>query len=211
MAVLLISGKLLPVIPLLPWKAEAARQGDTMTAYGPDFHHYCIDGAGANRALIDGDEYVYSPVGDTEPGRRTALVVLGYVLTLQASFGNVPQVNAVIRNINEGAAAQGVPAISNLVTEADLKLLIHSSAVRGKYSWLSAVLAQEETYLRLAGLLEWNRRRQWNGDSSRFAGGHTQAGNPAAFTPGRTAGVRASMCLRLIRPGRTRSLSAAFP
>lgn len=78
MAVLLISGKLLPVIPLLPWKAEAARQGDTMTAYGPDFHHYCIDGAGANRALIDGDEYTYIlPVGDTEPGRNRA-GVLGY-------------------------------------------------------------------------------------------------------------------------------------
>ena len=127
MAVLLISGKLLPVIPLLPWKAEAARQGDTMTAYGPDFHHYCIDGAGANRALIDGDEYTYILPSETLSREETALVFWG-MLTLQASFGNVPQVNAVIRNINEGAAAQGVPAISNLVTEADLKLLIHSTA-----------------------------------------------------------------------------------
>ena len=59
LAVLLISGKLLPVFFQLPWKAEAAQPGDTMIAYGSGFHHYCIDGTGANRALIDGDEYVY--------------------------------------------------------------------------------------------------------------------------------------------------------
>ena len=59
LAVILFSSRLLPIIPLLPWKAEAARQGDTMTAYGAGFHHYCIDGTGANRALIDGDEYTY--------------------------------------------------------------------------------------------------------------------------------------------------------
>ena len=186
MAVLLISGKLLPVIPLLPWKAEAARQGDTMTAYGPDFHHYCIDGAGANRALIDGDEYTYILPSETLSREETALVFWG-MLTLQASFGNVPQVNAVIRNINEGAAAQGVPAISNLVTEADLKLLIHSSAVRGKYSWLSAVLAQEETYLRLAGLLGGTGGGSGMGIPAALQG-HTQAGNPAAFTPAQDSG-----------------------
>lgn len=186
MAVLLISGKLLPVIPLLPWKAEAARQGDTMTAYGPDFHHYCIDGAGANRALIDGDEYTYILPSETLSREETALVFWG-MLTLQASFGNVPQVNAVIRNINEGAAAQGVPAISNLVTEADLKLLIHSSAVRGKYSWLSAVLAQEETYLRLAGLLGGTGGGSGMGIPAALQG-HTQAGNPAAFTPEQDSG-----------------------
>ena len=55
LAVIMISGKLLPVMALLPWKAQAAQQGDTITAYGSGFHHYCIDGAGANRALIDGD------------------------------------------------------------------------------------------------------------------------------------------------------------
>lgn len=152
LAVILISGKLLPVISLLPWKAEAAQQGDIITAYGAGFHHYCIDGAGANRALIDGDEYVYILPSETLTREETALVFWG-MLTLQASFGNVPQINAVIQNINAGAAAQGVPAITGLVTEADLKLLIHSSSVRGKYSWLNAVLAQEETYLRLAGLL----------------------------------------------------------
>ena len=75
------------------------------------------------------------------------------MLTLQASFGNMPQINAVIQNINAGAAAQGVPAITGFVTEPDLKLLIHSSAVRNKYPWLKAVLAREETYLQMAGLL----------------------------------------------------------
>lgn len=185
LAVILISGRLLPVIPLLPWKAEAAQQGDTMTAYGAGFHHYCIDGTGANRALIDGDEYTYILPSETLTREETALVFWG-MLTLQASFGNVPQVNAVVRNINEGAAAQGVPAISNLVTEADLKLLIHSSAVRGKYAWLNAVLAQEETYLRLAGLLGGSGGGNGNGIPAALQG-HTQAGNPASFTPSQGA------------------------
>ena len=181
LAVILFSSRLLPIIPLLPWKAEAARQGDTMTAYGAGFHHYCIDGTGANRALIDGDEYTYILPSETLTREEMALVFWG-MLTLQASFGNVPQVNAVVRNINEGAAAQGVPAISSLVTEADLKLLLHSSAVRGKYAWLKAVLAQEETYLRLAGLLGGTGGGGKTGIPAALQG-HTQTGNPAALTP----------------------------
>ena len=181
LAVILFSSRLLPIIPLLPWKAEAARQGDTMTAYGAGFHHYCIDGTGANRALIDGDEYTYILPSETLTREEMALVFWG-MLTLQASFGNVPQVNAVVRNINEGAAAQGVPAISSLVTEADLKLLIHSSAVREKYAWLKAVLAQEETYLRLAGLLGGTGGGGGTGIPAALQG-HTQTGNPAALTP----------------------------
>ena len=181
LAVILFSSRLLPIIPLLPWKAEAARHGDTMTAYGAGFHHYCIDGTGANRALIDGDEYTYILPSETLTREEMALVFWG-MLTLQASFGNVPQVNAVVRNINEGAAAQGVPAISSLVTEADLKLLIHSSAVREKYAWLKAVLAQEETYLRLAGLLGGTGGGGGTGIPAALQG-HTQTGNPAALTP----------------------------
>lgn len=80
------------------------------------------------------------------------------MLTLQASFGNVPQVNAVVRNINEGAAAQGVPAISSLVTEADLKLLIHSSAVREKYAWLKAVRRRKRHIA--SGRFSWRDRRR---------------------------------------------------
>lgn len=37
LAVIMISGKLLPVMTLLPWKAQAAQQGDTITAYGSGF------------------------------------------------------------------------------------------------------------------------------------------------------------------------------
>lgn len=181
LAVFLVSGKVLPVLSMLPWKAEAAQPGDTITAYGSGFHHYCIDGAGANRALIDGDEYTYILPSETLTREETALVFWG-MLTLQASFGNMPQINAVIRNINEGAAAQGLTAVSNLVTEADLKLLIHSAAVRGKYSWLNAVLAREEEYLRLAGLLGGSSGSVSGGSIPAVLQGHTQAGNPAAFS-----------------------------
>lgn len=104
------------------------------------------------------------------------------MLTLQASFGNVPQINAVIRNINAGAAAQGVPAITGFVTEADLKLLIHSSAVRGKYPWLKAVLAREETYLQMAGLLG-SGNAALGGDVPAVLQGHTNTGSPALLAP----------------------------
>lgn len=77
--------KLLPVMTLLPWKAQAAQQGDTITAYGSGFHHYCIDGAGANRALIDGDLYEYILPSETLSREEAALVFWG-MLTLQASF-----------------------------------------------------------------------------------------------------------------------------
>ena len=160
LAVIMISGKLLPVMTLLPWKAQAAQQGDTITAYGSGFHHYCIDGAGANRALIDGDLYEYILPSETLSREEAALVFWG-MLTLQASFGNMPQINAVIQNINAGAAARGVPAITGFVTEPDLKLLIHSAAVRNKYSWLKSVLEREETYLQLAGLLGSGAAGTW--------------------------------------------------
>ena len=75
-----------------------------------------------------------------------------------------------------------MPAISSLVTEADLKLLIHSSAVREKYAWLKAVLAQEETYLRLAGFLGGTGGGGKTGIPAALQG-HTQTGNPAALTP----------------------------
>lgn len=183
LAVIMISGKLLPVMTLLPWKAQAAQQGDTITAYGSGFHHYCIDGAGANRALIDGDLYEYILPSETLSREEAALVFWG-MLTLQASFGNMPQINAVIQNINAGAAARGVPAITGFVTEPDLKLLIHSAAVRNKYPWLKSVLEREETYLQLAGLL---------GSGAAVHGipavlqGHTQTGSPAFFTPSQRA------------------------
>ena len=199
LAVVLASKTLLPILPQLPWRAQAAQPGDTIIAYGAGFHHYCIDGAGANRALIDGDEYVCILPSETLSREEMALVFWG-MLTLQAGFGNMPQVNAVIQNINAGAAAQGIPAISQFVTEADLKLLIHSAAVRGKYPWLKEVLAKEETYLQLAGLLGGGARAtalpgisgQWRGVEAVHATGggipsvlqgHTQAGNPLRLTP----------------------------
>ena len=70
------------------------------------------------------------------------------------------------------------------MTEPDLKLLIHSAAVRNKYPWLKSVLEREETYLQLAGLL---------GSGAAAHGipavlqGHTQTGSPAFFTPSQRA------------------------
>ncbi len=180
-AVTLISGKLLPAMSVFPWKAQAAEQGDTLIAYGAGFHHYCIDGVGANRALIDGDEYEYILPSETLNREETALVFWG-TLTLQASFGNDPQINAVIQNINSCAALKGLPSITNLVTEADLKLLIHSSAAREKYPWLKAVLAQEETYLEMAGLLGRAEGESLGSVPARLQG-HTTSGNPALFIP----------------------------
>ena len=182
LAVVLISGKLLPAVSALPWSAEAAEPGDTMIAYGTGFHHYCIDGVGANRALIDGDEYEYILPSETLSREETALIFWG-TLTLQASFGNEPQINAVIRNINAQAADKGSPAITNFVTEADLKLLIHSSAVRGKYPWLKSVLAQEEAYLKLAGLIGNSDEAYGSGLVPAVLQGHTQPESPVLLEP----------------------------
>ncbi len=187
LAALLLSMKLVPCLAAFPWQALAAQPGDTVIAYGSGFHHYCIDGAGANRALIDGDEYVYILPSETLSREETAIVFWG-MLTLQAGFGNMPQINAVIRNINAGASAAGLQPISKFVTEADLKLLIHSSAVRAKYPWLKSVLANEERYLQLAGLLGGGSGNESGNGSSGLSGvpsvlqGHTTPGNPYILT-----------------------------
>lgn len=178
LTVILISGKLLPVIFTYPWRAQAAETGDTVIAYGAGFHHYCIDGVGANRALIDGDEYEYILPSETLSREETALIFWG-MLTLQASFGNMPQVNAVIQNINAQAAENGIAEITGFVTEADLKLLIHSSAVRGKYPWLKSVLAQGETYLKLAGLIGNSDDGAASDGVPAVLQGHTMLGSPA--------------------------------
>lgn len=187
LAALLLSMKLVPCLAALPWQALAAQPGDTVIAYGSGFHHYCIDGAGANRALIDGDEYVYILPSETLSREETAIVFWG-MLTLQAGFGNVPQINAVIQNINAGAAAAGLQPIHKFVTETDLKLLIHSAAVRAKYPWLKSVLANEERYLQLAGLLGSEPENGSGSGSSGLSGvpsvlqGHTAPGNPYILT-----------------------------
>lgn len=187
LAALLLSMKLIPCLAAFPWQVLAAQPGDTVTAYGPGFHHYCIDGTGANRALIDGDEYVYILPSETLSREETSIAFWG-MLTLQAGFGNVPQINAVIRNINAGASAAGLQPISKFVTEADLKLLIHSAAVRAKYPWLQSVLANEERYLQLACLLGSGSGNESGSGSSGLSGvpsvlqGHTDPGNPSMMT-----------------------------
>ena len=40
LAVVLASKTLLPILPQLPWRAQAAQPGDTIIAYGAGFHHY---------------------------------------------------------------------------------------------------------------------------------------------------------------------------
>lgn len=43
--------------------------------------------------------------------------------------------------------------INKLLTEADMKTILHLKSTRDKYTWLDAVLANEEKYMEMAGLL----------------------------------------------------------
>ncbi len=153
LAAVILGFQILPYIPLkLGLRAFGAAPGDMISAYGPGFHHYCIDGYGANNALIDGDLYQYVLPSQTLSEDERA-VIFWAMLSLQYSFGTSPEVNAAVARINEGAAADGLPGIGRPVTEADLKNIIHVKAVRSSYPWLDAVLAEESRYLAYAGLL----------------------------------------------------------
>ena len=125
--------------------------GDIITAYGDGFHHYCIDGYGSNNALIKGDEYQYILPSQTLSKEEMG-VVFWAMLSLQASFKNVPEINTIVDRINAQAPAAGLPVITP-VSEEDLKKIIHVPSVRAKYPWINAVLANTAKYMQMAGLV----------------------------------------------------------
>lgn len=137
------------LMPSIPKGVQAVEVGDTIAAYDKDFHHYCIDDGGA---LINGDRYQYILPSQSLSNKERAIVFWS-TLSLQYGFGNMQNINRVVDKINSQAPGMGLPQIKPIVTEEDLKKIIHVPQVRAKYKWLDAVLANEEEYLQMAGLM----------------------------------------------------------
>ncbi len=149
----------LPYLPVLPVKAEEGDQVVLTTAfgeYGGSHKLYCIDKGGMAIWGIadDGDVFErHRPSQASLPlSDREQEYVFWGILTLQASLG-VKEAGDVVASIRANAGAQGKTAITNLVTEEDLKALIYSGSVRAKYPWLETVASHTEEYLELGGLL----------------------------------------------------------
>lgn len=137
------------LMPGIPKGVQAVEVGDDIAAYDKDFHHYCIDDGGA---LINGDRYRYILPSQSLSNKERA-VVFWSTLSLQYGFGNMQHINTVVDKINSQAPGMGLPQMKPIVTEEDLKKIIHVPEVRARYKWLDAVLANEEEYLRMAGLM----------------------------------------------------------
>ncbi|MDD3252935.1 MAG: SpaA isopeptide-forming pilin-related protein [Lachnospiraceae bacterium] len=182
LAVIMLLMVVMPGLPPGLLSVRAAETGDTIIAHSEGFHHYCIDGYGANRAMMKGDEYQYILPSQSLSVRERA-VVFWSMLSLQASFGNVQAINTVMQNINAQAPARGLPPIQTCVTEEDLKKIIHVDSVRAKYSWMDAVLAHETEYLQMAGLI---------GAAGGGSGGTSVTGKPVpSVLQGHTAAAAA--------------------
>lgn len=150
---------ILPYLPVLHVKAEAGDQVVLTTAfgeYGGAHKLYCIDKGGMAIWGIadDGDVYErHRPSQANLPlSEREQEYIFWGILTLQASLGG-KEAGDVVASIRVNAGAQGKTAITNLVTEEDLKALIYSGSVRAKYPWLETVASHTEEYLELGGLL----------------------------------------------------------
>ncbi len=171
-----------PYLPVLPAKAGT---GDTVTLtsafgdFGGDHKLYCIDKGGYAFWGIADDGDVYQRHRPSELSlsmtRREQEYIFWGLLTLQASLG-IREAADVVAKIRIGAQAAGREPITNLVTEEDLKALIYSAEVRGKYPWLEEAASHTEDYLRMGGLLSGGGNSGGSGSSGSGNGG-TGSGN----------------------------------
>jgi len=145
----------LPHISVLDGSAAKMHQpGDQMAAFSENWHFYCIDayGVASNGVLQTGDMYTYvlpsTRLNDTE---REYL--FWATLSMLAGFGNQQNINTVIDKINAQAPGRGLPTIDPLVTQADLKTIIHKASTRASYPWLNAVANNAEEYMKMGGII----------------------------------------------------------
>lgn len=141
-------------IPYIP--AQAAKMhnpGDNLPAFGDTWHFYCIDayGVASNGILGPGDMYTYV-LPSTRLNETERAYLFWATLSMLAGFGNQQKINTIIDNINAQAPSQGLPTIEP-VTEADLKTIIHKTATRNKYQWLTAAVNNAEEYMKLGGII----------------------------------------------------------
>ena len=152
---------MMTVLPYVPVRKAEAAIGEKIVLTSAHGQYdggklYCIDRNPYHKWGVadDGDTYVrHNPYALSLPlsSRQLDYVFWG-ILSLKAAKGDV-KANSVIRRIREAAVSQGKTPITNLVTEEDLKCIIHDASYRAKYPWLETVAADSETYLRMGGLL----------------------------------------------------------
>lgn len=153
-------------MPYLP--AQAAKlhnPGDSLPAFGDNWHFYCIDayGVASNGILQKGDMYTYvlpsTRLNDTERA-----YLFWATLSMLAGKGNLEDINKTVNKINDGAAGAGLTPIKN-VTEEDLKTIIHKKSTRDKYPWLVNAVNNAEEYMKLGGILSSGTETSKSGKS----------------------------------------------
>lgn len=130
--------------------------GMTMLSGSDDWKFFCIDSyellqeAGGVQGTNEWYAYV---VPSSRLSDEEVAVLFWATLSLRFGKGDSQECANAVKNINANAPAAGLSLITNPVTEADMKSIIHLKSTRDKYPWLKDVLANEETYLEMAGLL----------------------------------------------------------
>lgn len=141
------------MLPKLSIKTALADTGIAL-AWGEGWNYYCIDGSGYtyNCGCTKNDQYKRAAIEESLNSQERAIVFWS-MLSFMAVYRQDEAAAGRIAAINQGAEAAGLKPIGKAVTEADLKGVIHSAAVRARYDWLDYAVARQEEYLRLAGFL----------------------------------------------------------
>ena len=170
--------------PVGPYTAKAAGQ----------FYGYCVDGAayGSPRPCKnDSDQYGLVAPSAMFTAEEKAIVFWA-TLSMLASRNASKEITAAIKNI-ENQAPEEFKSIYRPVTEAELKGVLHSAAIRAKYRWLNVVLANQEQYLQMAGLMGSSGGATVGGgmiptvlSRKRWVAGHTRKRLRASLFPTRT-------------------------
>lgn len=156
LAALVTAMSILPCLPPSPGYAAEFSAGDTMLSQSEGWDHYCIDSfelLGEQGGIL-GQNEMYQYV---LPSSRLSDADTAYLFWAMMSFyhgmGKDEKVRAAVEMINRQAASLGISGITKTVTEADLRLILHSSAARKKYPWLEDAVRNADKYLAAAGLL----------------------------------------------------------
>lgn len=130
--------------------------GMTMLSGSENWKFFCIDSyelLGEAGGVQGTNEWYAYVVPSTRLSNDEVAVLFWATLSLRASIGDSIECKGALEKINTNAPAQGLPGIRPTVTEADMKTIIHLKSTRDKYPWMDAVLANEEKYMEMAGLL----------------------------------------------------------
>lgn len=155
-AVVLLSTVLADFPVFDAWGDMEYHPGMTMLSGSEDWKFFCIDSyellheAGGVQGTNEWYAYV---VPSTRLSDEEVAILFWATLSLRAGKRDAAECTAALDKINAAALSAGLPQINPRVTETDLKTIIHLKSTRDKYSWLNTVLANEETYLKMAGLL----------------------------------------------------------